>query len=205
MEIIYISGSPCSGKSTLAGQMSKKYGFEHFEFDDYLTPFMKQLAEQGNQLCQKTLNYSMEEMWMRDPKKMCEDETRIYRDMMPLLNQKLNECSFERLVLAEGAGIMPKELKAMNVPRHRVVYIVPTKEFLITKYSQRPWIQYFLAECSDPDTAFHNWMERDACFGRTILEEAKKFDYPAIVVDGTKTVEQVLAVVEETLKMPVLE
>lgn len=41
MNIYFIGGSPCSGKSTVAEILSRKYDLHYFKVDDYLDTYMK--------------------------------------------------------------------------------------------------------------------------------------------------------------------
>lgn len=188
--IYYISGSPCSGKSSISELLAEEYSFQYFKLDDFLDAFMQELAQNGNELSAKALQFSMEEMWMRDPVVMCEEEIAIYRDMLPLAFQKLSALDDDRPIIAEGAGLLLEQLQTCGVPANRVVCIVPTREFQREKYAQRTWISYYLNDCSDPAQAFENWMERDSLYGEFMLREANRLGYPAIVVDGSATVEE---------------
>ena len=47
MNIYYIGGLPCSGKSTIAEILSKKYDLYYFKVDDYLDKYMQLGAAAG--------------------------------------------------------------------------------------------------------------------------------------------------------------
>lgn len=47
MNIYYIGGSPCSGKSTTAKILSEKYGLYYFAVDDYLDKYLESGAKKG--------------------------------------------------------------------------------------------------------------------------------------------------------------
>jgi hypothetical protein len=57
-------------------------------------------------------------------------------------------------------------------------------------YRQREWIQGILAECEGPAQAFDDWMTRDHLFGREVLRQAKRYDFGTVLVDGTRTIEE---------------
>lgn len=63
--------------------------------------------------------------------------------------------------------------------------MIPTWEFQIGHYSQRPWIQSILKECRDPKQAFENWMRRDHLFGQELIRQANVLNFSVVVVDGT--------------------
>ena len=45
--VLFIGGSPCSGKSTVAERISKEYGAYYFKVDDFLDEFINIAAEKG--------------------------------------------------------------------------------------------------------------------------------------------------------------
>jgi len=44
-KILFIGGSPCSGKSTVAERIEKEFGMKYFRADDYLDDFMNRAAK----------------------------------------------------------------------------------------------------------------------------------------------------------------
>lgn len=81
------------------------------------------------------------------------------------------------------------------------VWITPTAGFQIEQYTKRDWVQTILKECQDPNQAFQNWMQRDITFAQFIHKEAQDRDLKSIVVDGSRTLEQNLVMVEEHFKL----
>lgn len=74
MEIYYIGGSPCSGKSTTAEILSKKHDLYYFKIDDYLDRYMQCAAKQGFDICKNLMTMSTDEIWMREPGIQCREE-----------------------------------------------------------------------------------------------------------------------------------
>jgi hypothetical protein len=72
----------------------------------------------------------------------------------------------------------------IKVDNHSYICIVPAKDFQYCHYKLRPWVPDILAECTDKEQAFENWMERDALFAVTVKEKADKFGYKSIITDG---------------------
>lgn len=197
MELYCIGGTTCCGKSTVAELLADRHGLAYYKLDDFLDPYMERMAAAGHELSRVTLGYSMEQMWMRDPADMCRDEIDIYRAMFPHVRQALAEYPADARVLAEGAGLLPAALHDWGLPPARFVCMAPTRRFRLEKYAQRPWIGHYLSGCSDPDAAFANWMERDALFGEAVCAEAEALGSPAIIVDGTRSVDQTARHVEQ--------
>lgn len=201
MQLVYISGSPCSGKSTIAKLLAQKYNYMLLQYDEYLYPFMDQLAREGNQICKRVMNYTCDEMWLRAPNEMCEDEIKIYHDIFPLLQKEIQSYSSNEKILVEGAGIMPWSFKEHNINITNYICIVPTRQFQLEKYSVRPWIKSILKECSDKKLAFENWMERDYLFSQYMMKNAEKNQYPYLIIDGSMDAKKVMDIVENTIEI----
>ena len=56
-------------------------------------------------------------------------------------------------------------------------------------YPKRDWARGVVAQCSDPEAAFHNWMERDSRFAKWIEAEATAFNLALLKVDGGRSIE----------------
>ncbi len=72
----------------------------------------------------------------------------------------------------------------------RAIWLIPTADFQRTYYSRRDWVRGILAQCSKPEEAFHNWMQRDIRFAQWIEAEASATHLPFLRVDGDRTIEQ---------------
>ena len=192
MSIYYIGGSPCSGKSTAAEAIAERYGFHYFKVDDHLDRYMQLAAEDGKPCCARIAQMSPEEIWMRDPAVQCEEELQIYREIFPYVMAELEEAAAKGNVITEGAALLPELVKQMNIPCHQYLAITPVKAFQVFHYKKREWVPYVLAECSDRERAFDNWMERDALFAGAVQRQCEVLGYASIINDGTVLPEQML-------------
>ena len=191
MELWYIGGSPCSGKSTVAEQLAARFGLTYFKADDFLDEFIDRGAASGLPVCRRIRSLSPEETWMRPPQVQCREELAFYAEIAPLLFRRLE--SLTGPVVAEGAAFLPEVMRAWGVAPQRYVAITPTREFQISRYSQRPWVPHVLRDCSDPAAAFANWMERDALFAEEIRRQCALLGYASLLTDGSVSEEERLA------------
>ena len=192
MEVWYIGGSPCSGKSTVAEQLAARFGLTHYRVDDDLDALIDEGAAKGWPVCSRIRSLSPEETWMRDPAEQCREELAFYREVSELVRARLQGLRAERIV-AEGAAFLPEVVRAWGVAPQRYVAITPTREFQISRYSQRPWVPHVLRDCSDPAAAFANWMERDALFAEEIRRQCAQLGYASLLTDGSVSEEERLA------------
>ena len=83
--VLFIGGSPCSGKSTVAERISKEYGAYYFKVDDFLDEFTRSAAKKGYPASKNSVTMTPDEIWMREPLIQCEDEFLIYDEISELV------------------------------------------------------------------------------------------------------------------------
>lgn len=191
MNIYYIGGSPCSGKSTIAQRISERYGLSYFKVDDHLERYLKAGASGGKPACGRVQAMSPDQIWMREPLVQCEEELLIYREIFESILKDLEQTDCENGIITEGAAYLPELIKSVNVPVDRYISITPSKEFQIFHYSKREWIPYVLEGCSDKKKAFENWMDRDALFAEAVRKQCAEHGYVSVVNDGAEKIEKI--------------
>ena len=180
MTVYYIGGSPCSGKSTVAEALAAQYGLAYFKADDYLEDFTARGAAEGMPVCQRILRMTANETWMRPPAVQCQEELDFYREILPFVMEKLAEVNASRII-AEGAAFLP----CLMTEAAHYIAITPSREFQLSRYSQRPWVPHVLRDCSDQEAAFANWMERDVLFAEAIREQCAAAGRTCLLTDGS--------------------
>ena len=192
MDIFYIGGSPCSGKSTVAEALAARYGLAYFKVDDHLDTFTARGAAAGLPICRRILCMSGDETWMRPPHLQCREELDYYAEIAPFVTEELRQLPNQR-ILAEGAAFLPLLMQAQGIPPTRYIAIIPSLDFQISRYQQRPWVPHVLRDCTDPEAAFANWMERDALFAEDIRQQCMQAGYSCLLTDGSVSPEERLA------------
>lgn len=185
MQIYFLGGSPCSGKSTVAAMLAAQYGMLHYKLDDKLFDFMRMAAGAGSPRCCAYFSKSSDEIWLRSPHEQCDDEVEIYREMFPFMASDLRQLPASQPVIAEGAGFLPELMQQMRVDLHHYKCLVPTPAFQMEHYKQRAFVAEVLRDCSAPATAFANWMQRDILFADFAEQSAKALHYATMRTDGT--------------------
>ena len=201
MNIYYIGGSPCSGKSTIAEILSEKYDLYYFKVDDYLDKYMQLGVENGYEMCKKHSGLSWEQIWMRDPVLQCEEEVQWYEEVFEFVQKDLEEVSCKNGIITEGAAYLPNLMKRIDVPCNRYISMIPEKEFQIFHYSKREFVPYILRECSDKRKAFENWMERDFLFAQDVKRQCEMAGYKSFVNCGEMPIEDMVKMVEEHFEL----
>lgn len=202
MAIFFIGGSPCSGKSTVAQILADRHHLHYFKVDDHLDRYLQTAAAQGKPACQRATRMTPDEIWMRDPRLQCEEELRIYEEIFDLVLADLAALGHQQDIITEGAAYLPSLMRQQGIRRY--LSITPTKDFQVTHYRQREWVPYVLEGCSDKETAFRNWMERDALFALTVQQQCMDAGYVSIVNDGAVSVEDMVEMVAGALGLSAL-
>ena len=182
-KILFIGGSPCSGKSTVAERISKECGAFYFKVDDYLDDFTSLAAKKGLPICNKVRHMTADENWLRTPKEQCDEEFLFYEEISEFVFQKINDVDAD-VVITEGAAFTPDIMKNKNC---NYMCIVPSPEFQISHYKLREWVPYVLKDCTDKALAFDNWMQRDIMFANRVKATCEVNGITCIVNDGTKS------------------
>ena len=198
MNIYYIGGSPCSGKSTVAEILSQKYGLYYFKVDDFLDKYTKMGASKGYEICKKQECMKAEEIWMREPLLQCTEEFAFYEEIFEFVLADLEKIEAKGII-TEGAAYLPKLMKKLSVSKDRYLAITPTKDFQISHYKKREWVQYVLEGCSDKDKAFSNWMNRDILFAREVQRQCNEEQYVSIINDGSIALDELIDIVASYL------
>lgn len=201
--VIWIGGSPCAGKSTIAARLCERFERRYYSCDDAYFQHQELVTPEKQPVYSRLVKLDCDGLWMRPVPRQIEEELEIYREEFPFILSDLREISMREPVIAEGAALLPELLAAHSVPPHQAVWMVPTPEFQIAHYSRRPWRHDVVKPCSEPELAWQNWMARDAGFALAVAEQAKRNGYLLLTTDGTQRIEDVYAQIEEHLGLRV--
>ena len=195
-----IGGSPYSGKSTIAFLLARKYDLLHIKLDDLTDQMMDQARANAKPISLLRQDRSPDQIWLRHPKEMADEEWRFYEEIFPYVASYLLEHQ-EKPLLVEGAGLLPHLVKSLDGPAVSYLCLTPTADFQ-TKHQQREWVPYVLEDTSNPEQAFENWMQRDILFAQMVRKEAKKLGYPSLMTDGSRSEKETAEEIARLLKLP---
>lgn len=179
MRIFVLTGSPCSGKSTLAEQLAPRLQAVYFKVDDRLEATIDRAAQEGRPVCSAARKLDLDGTWLRPPRLQCDEEFALYREVFPYVWEEALAAGDN--VLAEGVGLLPELLPA-GTP---AICILPTPAFQVTRYRQRDWAREMLSHTSRPEEAFENWMQRDMLFAEETAVQAERRGIPVWRTDET--------------------
>lgn len=193
----FIGGSPCSGKSSIAGVLAEKCNLSYYNIDSYSEQHVKQSNPEKQPVMYNFSTLTWDEIWMRSINEQVDEEFEFYRERFPMILSDLITFDADKPVILEGAALLPELINKLNIDKRRVIYMVPSKEFQVKYYSEREFKNAILAQCKYPDQAFTNWMERDHRFGKQVVHDAKKLGMRVIHVEGKRSLEENYELVKE--------
>ena len=195
-----IGGSPCSGKSTIASLLTQQYGLLHIKLDDLTDQMMDQARANAKPISLLRQDRSPDQIWLRHPKEMADEEWRFYEEIFPYVASYLLEHQ-EKPLLVEGAGLLPHLVKELEWPASSYLCLTPTADFQKKHYKQREWVPYVLEGTTNPEQAFENWMQRDILFAQMVRKEAVRLGYPSLITDGSQSEKQTAEEIARIFKL----
>jgi adenylate kinase family enzyme len=196
--MVFIGGSPCAGKSTLALQLANAYGLQYYNCDDRWDDHVN-AANSSDQL---TLTRMRSTTWVepmtRDVKTMLRDEMAAFHEQFQFIQSELEAVSIPTIV--EGAALMPELIANLGVDA-RAAYLIPTQSFQREHYAKRDWARVLVSTTSDAERTFDYWMARDVLFADYVEASAQSNAFPILRVDGSLTLSETKNWLEEALRV----
>ncbi|MCC6168641.1 MAG: hypothetical protein IT329_15575 [Caldilineaceae bacterium] len=191
MNIYWLGGSPCSGKSSMAALLAERYGLRVYSVDASLGKHVPHLTAARQPVLYKWHNTPWNDLWMQPPDLLLAEVTAAYAEHCSLVIEDVAALPTDRPLLVEGTCLLPAcVLPHLAGPRHGL-WVVSTEAFQRMQYPQRgAWVQGILQQCADPDSALRNWMDRDVTFARWVADEARARGLRVMQVDGSRTIAQ---------------
>ncbi len=196
-----LGGSPCSGKSTIAEMLAAKYGFQYYQADDYDSDHVRRATPDLQPTMVRYSKLNWDEIWSQSIEQLSRDEITYYHERFPFILDDLSQLKLEAPVILEGAAFLPELIAQFHLNRENVIFMIPTLEFQLHHYAQRPWTQSILDEYQNPKQAFDNWMKRDALFGREVRRTATECGLQVIRVDGSVSIERQFLSIEAQFRL----
>lgn len=201
--VLWLGGSPCSGKSSIAEMLAEKYGLHVYKCDDAFWEHAKRVDPVAHPTFHRLTHMTWDEIWVRPVAVQIADELACYREQFGMIVDDLLALPRSTPIIAEGAALLPDLVSDILSDRSRAVWVIPTEPFQREHYTpeRRPFVNDILAHCQNPTQAFANWMDRDVGFAKRITQQAQALDLKVLTVDGQRTVEQNAKIVAQYLEL----
>lgn len=188
--IFWLGGSPCSGKSSIARILATRFNLDVYHVDEVFETHTQRLDPVHQPALAKWCESSWDERWMQPIDNLVQDVIGCYREHFTLIREDILEIPKRKSLLVEGTALLPRSVASMLTKRSHAIWIIPSADFQRAHYSEREWVWDIVGQCSDPEAAFHNWMERDIRFAEWVESEATALDLPTLRVGGNRTLQE---------------
>lgn len=186
----WIGGSPCSGKSSTAQALADRFNLHYYNCDEAFYRHARLITPEDQPAFYRVTHYSSEALWMRPVEDLLSDEIEIYHEEFPLILGDLLALPADQPVIVEGAALLPELAAPLLRSPERGIWMIPAPTFQWEHYARRDWAKDVVSQCSNPNQAFQNWMERDIRFAEQVRLQAERMGLRVLTVDGSAKIEE---------------
>jgi 2-phosphoglycerate kinase len=198
--VFWLGGSPCAGKSSISEILASRFGVDVYHVDEAFNLHAQQFDPIRQPTLTKWLASSCNQRWMQPVDTLVRNAIGCYQEHFTMILEDVLSRP-ERPLLVEGTALLPKEVASLLTHWSHAIWVIPTTDFQRAHYPKRDWAQGVVAQCTNPEAAFLNWMERDTRFAKWIEAEASGLHLPVLKVDGNRTIEENAEAVARQLQL----
>jgi hypothetical protein len=197
-QAVWLGGSACAGKTTLARLLAARHGLALYSTDVAFEAHRRRADERRHPHFRRLMDLPPERLFAPPAEVQATDLLRFYEDEFEMVLEDLRDLPGPLLV--EGVGLLPGLVAAAAPDPRRSLWLIATPDFRRRTYPPRGgFVRDLLASCPDPQEAFDRWMERDDLVARHLEEEAIRLGRQVLTVDGGRGIEEMAAAVAERL------
>ncbi|GHO84872.1 hypothetical protein [Dictyobacter formicarum] len=201
--VLWIGGSPCSGKSTISHAIAQIYVFLDYHLDAWARNHFTRRIATGDTEAQAFLQMSMNQRWVdRSVDMLVQEATTSWSRDFQLVLEDLQMLPKDNLIVAEG-NFFPECVAPYLSSPHQAIWLVPTDTFCEQGRRQR-WAEQARRqkrdgaydEGSNPEQMRRNIIARDCQLARYVKQQAEALHLPIYEVDGSRSREEMTERVE---------
>lgn len=194
--VLWIGGATDSGKTTLAQILAGKHGLQVYHYDREDARQITTLA-QSSEVYRAFLASTLDERWVQpEPEELYRFVLQSFQDRFSLVLEDLLALPREPKILVEGFGLTPDLVVPLLHSRCQAIWLVPSDDFKWASM-QRRGKPSFRNQVSNPERATRNLFERDRLIAEHVKEGARRHDLSLIEVDGSVSLEEMAARIEQ--------
>jgi hypothetical protein len=198
--IRWIGGGSGAGKSTVSRQLAEKHGLRLYTCDEKQSSHTARSNPVDHPLLHTFLATTMDERWaQRTPEEMFRTFHGHQGEGFELLLEDLLDMPTDQPILVEGFKLLPRLVAPLLSQPNQAVWLIPTPQFRRVALESRGSLWSIAGRTSDPERALSNLLARDAIYTEEVFKEAAALHLNIIEIDGSFTVDEVVARVEECL------
>jgi hypothetical protein len=169
---LWIGGPPGSGKTSIAKRIARRHGLRWYSADAYTWQHRDRALREGNQAARRWEELKPYERRTR-PTPEEQLAMSLHFERGPMVVDDVLRLPASPLIVVEGSTVSPAVVSSGVTERSRAVWLQPTPDFL--------------ARTSDFQTLLRTTIER----------EVREHEAPALTIDGSLGVAEIVVLVEE--------
>jgi hypothetical protein len=201
--VLWIAGSPCSGKSTISHAITRIYVFLDYHVDALSGNHFERRIAEGDAEATAFLKMSMDQRWIQRPIETLVQETiQSWTRDFRLVVEDLLALPKENIIVAEG-NFFPGSVGPYLSRPHQAIWLVPTNTFCeqARRRKQAELIRRqkrhgVYNEGSEPEKRMRNLIDRDCQLAHYVKQQAEEMHLPFYEVDGSRSLEEMTELVE---------
>jgi adenylate kinase family enzyme len=201
--VLWIGGSPCSGKSTISHTLTRIYVFLDYHLDAWARNHFARRVAAGETEAGEFLKMNIDQRWIERPVEALVQETiTSWTNDFRLVIEDLLSMPGDNFIIAEGNFFPACVAPYLSHPR-QAIWLIPTDSFCararrekraeLTKRQKRHGVY---TESSDPEKQLRNLIERDCALAQYVKQQAEAEQLFMYEVDGSRSIEEMTALVE---------
>jgi adenylate kinase family enzyme len=200
--VLWIGGSTCSGKSTIADRVAERRSLAVYHVDEYEQDHAERATAAGLPVYERWVEMTLTERWaLSSVKELIDDTLALGEERMPLILEDIGEGS----IVVEGFQIYPWLVASLLESPRQGIWLVSTPEFRRATHFGRPHAWITPRKTDDPERAQSNRLERDDRIGDEIARRGNELGLRVIVVDGSRGLDDIAAETEAHLELATLD
>jgi hypothetical protein len=196
--VLWIGGGADAGKTTVAKAIVERHGLQSYNFDQHQRSQIERMAATGYYEGRKNpYEVTPDEIWVNyPPEEMAIRTIRTWSRRAEVAIEDLLAMPQQPLIIAEGPGFYPEVVQPLLSSYHQAIWFVPEPAFKqkIATLRGKPNAQH---QTRDPQRARENALGRDLLMAQHVREEAIARGLRLVEVDGTRSIEETITLVEE--------
>jgi hypothetical protein len=193
--VLWIGGSPCAGKTSIADALAAVHHGVAFHFDRMEMAHIARSTEATNPDLMAFLALDMDHRWLlRTPEEMARNAIASWRARFPLVLEDLRALPTDAPIFAEGPGLFPECVESLLTSPRQALWLTTTEPFCQMVRQQRGGPFH---ETSDPARSLRKLVTRDVLMARHVEREASERGLTWYAIDGGRSLAQMITLVEE--------
>lgn len=194
--VYWLSGTPCGGKTTISGSIAEKLNWNVYHVDEHWDAHKERACPDKHPTYHSITRITGDQLWLRPIQEQIQTEPSFVAESFPFILEDVKaQLDSDDRNLVIDASVVPACIEPFLPDASHIYYLIPLEDFQRHHYSRRPSIKSTLAKTTDPETAFSNWMIRDAAYARWLETQLDRSGFTRQQVDGSISIDETIQLV----------